>query len=355
MIPNVMNPADLVNLQQMGSQLMQKDEVQKLGQKPNTPKNDKHTYKVIHASRVLCQCQHRYSGISSHKFYQFNTGNEPRLPPGTVSSLTLSMPLLDQMTAAVDNAMTDRFQLKSKFQLPSYVLVHEYQTADNSIGYHSDADPICHAMQSEAVIFSFNFHRSGMFAVQPMSMGDRSGFQSQLAEPWLSDRTQCKKPAHMKKWGHIVIRYVPENSVVIMGGHFQSQMVHASLSHKDILIPAATGGGPEEGFWQEVPEMKQLCEQERQKYLACDKQGLGGDVDHSRKVFTYRFVNNHMATCPYSIKSVTAPPPPPFGPPPRVDLPLARLVTLRPAPPLQPAEPPGSLPVSSPAPWLACL
>ena len=38
MIQDFMNPGDLANLQQMGSQLMQKDEVQKLGQKPNTPK-----------------------------------------------------------------------------------------------------------------------------------------------------------------------------------------------------------------------------------------------------------------------------------------------------------------------------
>jgi hypothetical protein len=115
---------------------------------------------------------------SSHKFYQFNTSNEPKLPNATVSPLTLSMPLLDQMTAAVDNAMTDRFQIKTQFDLPTYVIVNEYQTADNSIGYHSDADPIFDAMQSEAVIFSFNFHRSGMFAFQPMSMGERSsGFE----------------------------------------------------------------------------------------------------------------------------------------------------------------------------------
>ena len=175
-----------------------------------------------------------------------------------VSSLTVSMPLLDRMTAIVDNTMTHRFQLK-RFDLPNYVIVNEYQTAENSIGYHSDADPIFDAMKSEAVIFSFNSHRSGMFAFQPMSTGERSAFEGQLAEPWLMERTQCNKPAHMKKWGHIVIRYVPENSMVIMGGHFQSQMVHASLSHNDILNPASAGGVPEEGFSQEVPEMTQLC------------------------------------------------------------------------------------------------
>ena len=65
MIKDFMNPGDLANHQQMGSQLMQKEEVQKLGQKPNTPKNDKHAYKVINASRAPCQCQHRYSGTQA--------------------------------------------------------------------------------------------------------------------------------------------------------------------------------------------------------------------------------------------------------------------------------------------------
>ena len=87
------------------------------------------------------------------------------------------------------------------FDLPNYVTVNEYQTQENCIGYHSDADPIFDAMQSEAVIFSFNFHRSGMFAFQPMSMGERSGFQGQgeLAEPWLMGLSECNRPAQMKK------------------------------------------------------------------------------------------------------------------------------------------------------------
>jgi hypothetical protein len=34
---------------------------------------------------------------------------------------------------------------------------------------------------------------------------------------------------HARKYGYIVYKYVPENSVVVMGGTFQSQMLYPSF------------------------------------------------------------------------------------------------------------------------------
>jgi hypothetical protein len=169
----------------------------KLGDK-QTGKDGKYQYKNVNASRDPCRCQYKYAGVAKHKFYQFNTGSfqEHR----STSNLTQTLPVLNTMATLVDNAMISRFKL-SKFDLPNYAIVNEYQTAGNAIGFHTDADPIFDATNKEAIVFSFNFHRSGMFAFRPMCPGDLAGYNMKFMQNYLQDRTGCSKPKQCKKWG----------------------------------------------------------------------------------------------------------------------------------------------------------
>ena len=81
----------------------------------------------------------------------------------------------------------------------------------------------------------------------------------------------------------MVTRYVPEHSVVIMGEHFQSQMVHASLLHNEIMNLPRVSSGPTNALIKGMPQNANLCQEENMRYLACDKQGSGAIRQSTRK------------------------------------------------------------------------
>ena len=292
-----MTPEQLEKMQKNGVNLMDAEGVQKLGDKPNTTKDSRHTYKVVNASRSPCQCQYKYAGTRKHRFFQLGDLNTE-----FQSTFATFLPPLNTMCDVVDSAMRDKFGTMQS-GLPNYVIVNEYQSQENSIGWHSDADELFDGMNSQSVIFSFNFHRGGIFAVAPMDNAIRNSIVQQhgsrMMENHLLTRLEIAgKSKEIRTHGHIVFRYVPENSLVVMGGHFQSQMMHASLSHKDICSPSAIpDGSPTDGFCQ-GDLAKERCHTESTKYTESATQSMNC-VQMSRKVFTYRFVVKHQETCQF--------------------------------------------------------
>ena len=133
-----------------------------------------------------------------------------------------------------------------------------------------------------------------------MGQGDRRQHLNKIAEAWLIPKSQCNRPSQNKTWEFIVPRYVPENSVVVMGGHFQSQMVHATISHTMIMNPGlwASHNSGNALTWPKAPGMQALAQGEVDKCMKSTKQAKAVDVTTTRKVWTYRFVKKHKPACP---------------------------------------------------------
>ena len=226
LLENVFDATTLDFIQEQACILAQSS-TEKLG-KPGSPLDKPFQYKTWNGSRFPCRCEYRFAGIKgSHTFYQYGTRNTASSLPGVKASAQI-----DNVADAVDTVFLEKFSL-NEWDLPDYVVMNEYQTTMNSIGDHTDAAEVFDALVNEAVIFSINIQRDGIFVVQPMDKGTRAE-HTNIAPNWLSDRSQCTKPSQFKKWGLVLPRYVPENSMVVMGGHFQSQMVHGTMSHNDI-------------------------------------------------------------------------------------------------------------------------
>ena len=113
------------------------------------------------------------------------------------------------------------------------MIVNEYQTAQISIGWRTDARAIFEALASDDVIFSYHFHTCCTFASQPMPLTTRAQHSS-------AER------------------------------RFQSQMVHESPSHNDIMNPPGVSGRPIDAFIPELPQTASLFKEERMRHVACE-------------------------------------------------------------------------------------
>ena len=132
--------------------------------------------------------------------------------------------------------------------MPEYAVVNQY-LPNQSIGSHSDCDPLFDAVDNEAVIFSFNVAKDCVFEMCVQHLGEKDKgsevLRSKLAAKYYGPGYNFpKKPESFVKEHNLKV-YVaaPENSVIVMGGHFQSQMHHATISHNE-ANQASAGGRP---------------------------------------------------------------------------------------------------------------
>ena len=132
--------------------------------------------------------------------------------------------------------------------MPEYAVVNQY-LPNQSIGSHSDCDPLFDAVDNEAVILSFNVAKDCVFEMCLQHLGEKDKcsevLRSKLAAKYYGPGYNFpKKPESFVKEHNLKV-YVaaPENSVIVMGGHFQSQMHHATVSHNE-ANQASAGGRP---------------------------------------------------------------------------------------------------------------
>ena len=182
-----MDTACLQTMQSFGKTLASGGHMLKHGNKPDSTKDGLYDYKTMMASRYPCQCRYSFAGTEKHQFYQFFNGSELGYASGHISKLTVVNDDLNILSSLVDTALMRRFLIPES-ALPNYAIVNEYQTSSTSIGWHTDADKMFCATEQPAVIFSFNFHRSGVFAVAPMDTSHRADLSAtnrSLGEPLL--------------------------------------------------------------------------------------------------------------------------------------------------------------------------
>ena len=191
LLENVFDATTLAFIQEQACILAQSP-AEKLG-KPQSPLDKQYQYKTWNGSRFPCKCEYRFAGIKgSHTFYHYGTKDTASSLPGVTANAQI-----DHVADAVDHVLLDKFSLQ-KWDLPDYVVMNEYQTTVNAIGDHTDAAEVFDALVNEAVIFSINIQRDGIFVVQPMDKGTQQEHTNSILHNYLHDKTQCSKPSQFK-------------------------------------------------------------------------------------------------------------------------------------------------------------
>jgi len=119
-----------------------------------------------------------------------------------------------------------------------YIVANLYPGAIYHIGEHTDNHAMWGDTKGENVILSYAVHGGGVFCcrpVRPVAECPRANLSDQL---YYYGVTKSKFTAHVleNKLGTVV--YQPPNSLLVMGGFFQSQLQHGTLSHNQARPPS---------------------------------------------------------------------------------------------------------------------
>ena len=232
-LEDVFRQDKLQQIQLVSDRLMTSEAAKLLGAKPNSPKCLPFGYKTLQASKWPCTCRYRFAGNQRHTFYQYgkpsrNLALGPR--PGDAEQL----PGLTDLSSLLEAGLRERMRGTlfssrgtSSSSMPDYVVMNRYHHPEAMIGEHHDADPIFDAVANQAVILSFNLQADGIMFLKPQTKGEVSEY--------LSRETDCHRPSHIRDWGLTHPVYLPENSLLVMGGWCQAALLHRTLSHSSIM------------------------------------------------------------------------------------------------------------------------
>ena len=203
---------------------------QRTGGKPYTPLTGNETrYKQFQASKWPCNCAYIYGGVNTkYNFFQYgchnrtyNARDSPHVGTSEHAGDACEMMINVAGSALLRRIGTNREA--ADMSLRNYVVANEYENEMKCIGEHSDADDLFGAKTAETVIFSLNVSRDGIFCVKPQ-------FDRAFAE---AVGLRLNSSAADKDAWKLAV-YAPENSLFVMGGHFQTQMWHWTESHNAI-------------------------------------------------------------------------------------------------------------------------
>ena len=122
-----------------------------------------------------------------------------------------------------------------------YHVVNHYDGEHHCIGEHSDVDSHWGPLEGgDTVILTYTYEQAAIFIIMPNSDLNVKG-QNRYLLDYLSDKHGLhmpnKKSARVNSIlnGSVVNSILcPPNSVLFMGGFFQGQLTHQTMSHKDI-------------------------------------------------------------------------------------------------------------------------
>ena len=196
-----------------------------------------------------------------------------------------------------------------------YVVANTYTLPRHHIGEHTDSSPLWGG-SGDTVIASVTMDFPGIFLIYP-GKGGPEWAGAQLMEHMYAKNKFTNRNDQMKarttRLVHVV--YCEPNSMVVMGGHFQNEMAHATLPHDVIMgAPDHTGGlwgmaAQGHGFKEAVDKYRDYCA----RHLVTATAGFP-----SRTVLTFRGVQFHSNDkCPmYAADTTPLPRPLPAKLPP---------------------------------------
>ena len=207
-----------------------------------------------------------------------------------------------------------------------YYVCNTYCDANQRAGSHTDADPLWGPKNGESVILSYTYDQACIFLTEPTSdRGHRANdclWESLKAGGDISG--QKNGAAQVLTAGLVEAIYCPPNSLLVMGGYYQGQMMHETLSHNLCIRigEALQQGGVDAVMALSLDEADIPC---RNKLVVapgwmntvatyCSHQD--NKLFSGRTVFTVRHVVAHQNICPQSSHALE---PLPAAPPSHVD------------------------------------
>lgn len=124
---------------------------------------------------------------------------------------------------------------------PDYVVANVYDKENKHIGEHTDAHKLWGGLKQDSVIFSLALNAGGIFYCKP------NGNSKEVTCHDLENMAQARYPGgKMNKLtlnnNLVCAVHQPPNTMIVMGGHFQSQLSHGTLPHEDVGIFAQRCG-----------------------------------------------------------------------------------------------------------------
>ena len=211
---------------------------------------------------------------------------------------------------AAETALTEFSHfLKNKFShvepWTDYYVCNVYYHDDNCVGSHSDSDVHWGAVDGESVILSYTYEQAGIMLVYPSVSGEYHSDECLIDYCWTTHdivRTKSRETQLIEN-GVIEAILLRPNSMLVMGGFFQGQLVHETIPDRVIrcigrwMLNPTTASPPlpsdNDNYWEKLMRCKGW-ESTVQEYMR-----MQSDVFIQRTVFTLRmsFATTSCAPC----------------------------------------------------------
>lgn len=217
-----------------------------LGKKAFSTKASGYAYQTISCAPHPCNCFDRYDGVQNsihHTVHKWRpeavAGEEVRHEPQNMQAV---------LTSTV-RALFDRMQVPaaSRPEAARLYLVGNRYHGTTAIGEHCDDSALYDATLHASSIATVSLCSPGVFVCKPSETADKHN-GSKLKEYMYSYHSdvnwaQALKTATFVGKGMVVPIFVPENSVLVMGGTFQREMNHFTIAHHDLVNPNPRNSG----------------------------------------------------------------------------------------------------------------
>jgi hypothetical protein len=177
-----------------------------------------YSYKTCQASRYPCSCQYKFAGIMQDRFQYYASDGK-------------NIPKLESLMKIMETGIRERLGLKNErgtyydTALPEHMVINSCVGNPTSIAEPHDRGAMFDAINNQAVIFSLNIQRDGVlfFKLQ----GNEKGKPHTEALKYFLTKTDLKKLT--------TPTFVPENSLLVMGGWCQAVLLHGSIDHASLI------------------------------------------------------------------------------------------------------------------------
>ena len=121
-----------------------------------------------------------------------------------------------------------------------YYVLNHYYDINNCIGEHSDADTHWGSIDGDTVIITYTYEQAGILIVKPATSREHAKDWTlwdylKTQWPWTNTGKSQDKINAVLTNNCVNSILCPPNSALIMGGFFQGQLTHQTMSHAEIM------------------------------------------------------------------------------------------------------------------------
>ena len=277
---------------------------------PSMPRNSL----VVSACKHPCVCDPYGGGIRSPTVFQWGNAAadlgqdaaRPRLPPAADELLVgTAARYLVQVVAGLPRSVSDLEQQRRYEDMSRFYVVASECDENKSIDPCTDSNPLFSQRGQPQVVLRCNIAGNGILWIGPTQC--QRGFNMEGTENKGTDLCTVtgKLTTHLQHKCVVPI-WAPENSVIVMGGTFQENMLHWTHTRAELLQACAGQAGNPDTNLQEFAQglVLHMYAKSAEKQVPV------------RQTLTFRYIINHDPMCILAWPQGHPPPPPPGLPPP---------------------------------------